>query len=413
MPFQRNNLDSTEVNSIIFSQRIGVQNAVTIRLKFDEYNLGQSSKIKIESVADGGTQTFDAKSLENWRRTSAIVNGNAVRVYLIKSKDDDSIYFSIKEVLIGEAKIIGGKKSICGTDDRVSIDDPRVARMPLAAGGDPSCTAWLTSNGAVITAGHCIDDGAGGVDELVDLIEFNVPASLLNGTPVASDPDDQYPIDTDLADIAWNSGGIGSDWGVMRCLPNANGVLPHQAQEEFFRMTRETPDTDEDIRITGYGADDGADFNTEQTAVGPFVSEYTSGEAISHRYVVDTRVHNSGSPIIWDDEEFTIGVHTFGGCHNPSGYNGGTSFEHDDFEDALQDFHGNNTTYVDTESASQTEDGTIFSPYNTVQVGVDNTASGGVLFITPGVYGNNSGLEIDVALTILAPPCGTIVLNPN
>lgn len=26
---------------------------------------------------------------------------------------------------------------------------------------------------------------------------------------------------------------------------------------------------------------------------------------------------------------------------------------------------------------------------------------------------HNSGLEIDVALTILAPPCGTIVLNPN
>lgn len=107
-----------------------------------------------------------------------------------------------------------------------------------------------------------------------------------------------------------------------------------------------------------------------------------------------------------------IGIHTNGGCTASGGSNSGTSFEHDPLENALQNFHGGNTIYVDLLSLSPNENGTIFSPFNTIQEGVNSTPNGGRLYIITGTYNGSSGLNINRELTILPPSSGTIVINP-
>ncbi len=398
--------------TIVFKKIIEVPEAVTLRVIFNNYELGAFSKLRLTSLSDNSTQIFNSESLVNWQGKSAIFNGNKVEITLIKSSRDSLVFFSVNEILVGSTQSTEDTESLCGNDDRVPIDDARVARLPLNINGGTSCTAWLVNNGAILSAGHCIDNN-GAIDPFVDLIEFNVPPSQADGTPVAADADDQYPIDLNNIDWGAPNGLLGRDWAVFRCLPNANtGLLPHQAQGVFFRMTREIPNNNQDIRITGYGADDGTANDTEQTDVGPYLGEHSGNDRFWHEYIVDTRGHNSGSPVIWEATDFTIGIHTNGGCNPPNNGNFGTSFEHDPLEDALQDFYSTSTVYVDNLSQSPIEDGTIFSPFNTVQEGVNSSPTGGDLYITTGVYNGNAGLSITQAINIIPPASGTITINP-
>src|SRR5204863_4654268 len=131
--------------------------------------------------------------------------------------------------------------------------------------------------------------------------------------------------------------------------------------------TRENPAAADTIRVTGFGVDNtpagpvanccasdetgcthpncNAQSRTLQTATGPYVSEtVTSATNIFHSYKTDTEPANSGSPIIWNANGFTIGIHTHGGCASDgSGDNDGTSFENNNLEVLLQSWLGNNT----------------------------------------------------------------------
>ncbi len=404
--------NNTNKKTVVFSKIIKIPDAVTLRLIFDSFELGEFSNLQISSLSDNSTQIFDSESLVNWKGKSAIFNGNKVEVTLIKSHKDSLVFFSVNEILVGSTQSIAGTRSLCGNDERVPIDDARVARFPLSINNGTSCTAWLVNHGAILSAGHCIDNN-GAINPFVDLIEFNVPPSLANGTPVAADADDQYPID--LNSIVWGApnGLLGRDWAVFRCLPNANtGLLPHQAQGVFFRMTREIPNNNQDIRITGYGADDATANDTEQTDIGPYLGEHNKNGRFWHEYVVDTRGHNSGSPIIWEASNFTIGIHTNGGCNPPNDGNFGTSFEHDPLESALNNFLGNNTVYVDLLSLAPNETGSVLSPYNTISEGINATPTGGRLYITSGTYNNSGNLLINKSMTILPPATGAVIIKP-
>ena len=130
-----------------------------------------------------------------------------------------------------------GPETICGVDNRTPSSDPAVAALTFVnPAGNPigRCTAWLTSNGALLTAGHCVDsdpdrggpllpDGILDIDGN-DLIEFNVPASTATGGLQLAEPNDQYTID--LNSIEWNydgeGQGLGDDWAIFSVFPNAN-----------------------------------------------------------------------------------------------------------------------------------------------------------------------------------------------
>ena len=119
----------------------------------------------------------------------------------------------------------------------------------------------------------------------------------------------------------------------------------------------------DNIRISGYGSDIGTPRNqVQQTHTGPYTGESRNGANFWHSYQTDTMGGNSGSPIIWANNGFAIGIHTNAGCNRAgTGSNNGISFEHDPLETALQDLPGLNTVYVDTVQPPGSEDGTIFT----------------------------------------------------
>ena len=411
-----------------FQQVLVSPGAAWLRFHFKGYKLEKGSYLTLTAALNGAQQRLDAKSLRDWENGTAYFNGDSVLVELHLAPGDKSAYIEFDEMSVGEFAegdtLEGMIESLCGGDSRVASNDVRVGRIT-------GCTAWLNSNGSLLTAGHCADyDPPDGILDLSGVVEFDIPSSLANGTPVAADPDDQYPIDT--SSVVWNFDGegmgLGKDWAMFRCNPNSNtGLLPHQARDNFFRMTRENPAAANTIRITGCGADDtptgstggrNADNRTLQTSTGPYVSESSSGANYWHNYQVDTEGASSGSPIIWNNNGFTVGVHTNGGCQpDGSDHNSGTSFEHNPLETALQNFPGANTTYLDAVSppGTPTEDGTVFRPYNKLPEAVADVVSGGRILAVrgnyPGAAGNTGLLGVDGKSFTITAPVGAVTFG--
>lgn len=424
-----------------FQAEIRVPGAPWLRVHFKDYNLGESSYVTLTSRKDGGRQQLDAKSLARWSNNSAYFNGDAVTVELHVAPGEQGIFFRVEEITVGEQVAPSAAdlsiESQCGpSDNRVPSIDARVARLTFVdAFGSPgtACTAWLTSNGSLLTAGHCVDfdpdqlgpalpDGILDLDSN-DVIEFNVPNSLASGLLVFANPNDQYPIN--LGSVNWNfdgeGQGLGKDFAVFDVFGNPASLKgPHQVQG-FFRMTNGNPTSgNSTIRVTGYGTDGSPDLTrnqTQQTHTGLYTGESSSGANFWHTYQVDTTGGNSGSPIIWEDNGFTIGIHTNAGCINPVGSsaNSGTSFEHNPLENALETFPGPNVVYADLVRFGTTKDGTIFHPYDTIAEATTAASSGAIISIVTGTYNEVSGSALIIgtgnkALTLDAP-VGTVVIE--
>lgn len=436
-PYDLDSRQQAELETVgNFNQTIHIQDAIWLRLHFSEYNLGRRSYITITSVQDGGDQRLDSRSLPQWENSTAVFNGDAITIELNVAPDDEGVYFVIDSVVVGDPQdapapeAVNGSEpvieSLCGVDNRVASTDGRVGR--LFFGG---CTAWLISNGRLLTAGHCADfdtDQGGpllpdGVLDLSGVVEFNVPPSLPNGTTVAADPDDQYPINT--SSVVWRfdgeGQGLGKDWAVFTVNVNSNtGLTPFQAQGGFFRTTNGNPSAGNTIRITGMGLDNtpaGSTGNrnaqnfTNQTSTGGYVGENISGNDIWHRYAVDTTGGNSGSPIIWNSNGFTIGIHTNAGCASDgSGANSGTSFEVNALETAIDNHPGSATIYADKVRFGAAEDGTIYHPHDTITEAVTTVPAGGKISIVTGTY-NDTGL-FTKQMFMVAPVGSALIGQP-
>jgi len=403
-----------------------------LRVHFSAFNLGKRSYIALTSDRDGGKQKLDRISMGYWQSTSAIFNGDTVKLTLNVAPGEQGIFVQVDQLTLGcdcPEQVLDltskGPLTLCGSDSRVASTDNRVGRIA-------GCTAWLVSNGGVLTAGHC--------GPVSGVFEVNVPASSASGVPVASAPEDQYPIDTSHSTSVDN--GKGDDYTVFDLLPNSTTGTRAHIRFGFFRMTRENPLAADTIRVTGFGVDStpagptanccarddmgnctnpncNAQSRTLQTATGPYVGEtVNSATNIFHSYKVDTEPANSGSPIIWNANGFTIGIHTHGGCGSDgSGDNDGTSFENDNLEALLQNWPGSNTIYVDAiqPPTAPAENGTVFRPFNTVTEGVSSVVSGGRIAIVEGSYtkaaGNTMTMGADGKSFTLLAPVGTVTIG--
>jgi hypothetical protein len=286
-----------------------------VQLNFSGVRLGQNSYLELTSLLDGATQRLDAQAMRQWGYRSAYFNGDMVKIDLYAAPADAGVFVEISKVVVGEW---GGPlhKSICGVDDRVDSTDPRVGRIvPIG------CTGWIVDNGKFVTAGHCLNSSNS------QTLEFNVPKSLPDGTWQHPGPEDQYPINQ--GSFQFTDGGVGNDWGVFLVFDNPQtGLQPIDAQGASFSVRQDlSPAT---IRITGFGSDSGEDDNTNQTHSGP--NDGSSGTTM--RYTVDTTGGNSGSPVIDEATDESVGVHTHGGCSS-NGHNSGTSLFHASFWNAL------------------------------------------------------------------------------
>ncbi len=305
---------------VLFETEVREPGSSWIRLEFGDVLLAggidapDASWIEVISMEDAATQRLDARSLAQWRDTSAYFNGDSVLVRLVAggAAGDNRV-----TVTGAQAGIPGADaESICGpTDDRLPSDDPRAARIvPIG------CTAWLINdcNQCFLTAGHCTGGG-------FEVVEFNVPLSDPDGSINHPGPEDQYPVD--LSSLQGNGGqGIGNDWAYFGCFPNSNtGLTAGEAQGDTFTVVAPPAVDGQPIRITGYGSTGsqvpGEWYAIQKTHVGPFVS--ANGTAIS--YQTDTTGGNSGSPVLLDGTNMAIGIHTHAGCGSETGNNGTAS----------------------------------------------------------------------------------------
>ncbi len=327
-----------EAIATIFTEIVSVQNADWLRLRFNEVTLagskdtGNGSYLKITSIEDGAVQYLDRDSVRQWGYTSAYFNGDTVIIELIAHPGSGDNELTMNSVIAGEPVQVP-VESICGsTDDRTLSSDPRAARaLPIG------CTAWMfdDSERCFLTAGHCNPSG----NSSINVLQFNVPLSdnsCTFGGINHPGPEDQYPVDP--ASQQTNGGqGTGNDWGYLGAFPNSNtGLLPWQAQGDWFTFDPGVADTASTARVTGYGSVSSSLapcswYAVQKTHAGPFVT--FSGNLI--RYAMDTTGGNSGSPVIDDDTGVAFGIHTHAGCNSGGGSNQGTWGGHPALQAAL------------------------------------------------------------------------------
>lgn len=428
VPFESATIDNpTESARYEKIGTVHLSGAAWVQVHVGAYSLGRSSELILTSVADGQEQRLDARSLPQSYGWSAMFTGEEVEIELRIASGDLGVYVSIDQARtsqrLAESAPAAYQRSICGDlDDRVAYNDSRVARLN-------NCTAWLVSNGAVLSAGHC-PIAAG------DMIEFNVPASTPSGLPLPAAPIDQYPVN--IASVRFQDDGRGEDWMVFGVNPNTTSGAKAHLKQGFFFMTLASPAIDSTLQVTGFGLDNrpggaggagaaccdsnsngicendcNSNSQTQQSDIGPL--DDLDGSIIEHD--VDTMPANSGSPIIWGEGgEYTIGIHTEGGCDDfVSGYdNHGTRFNNGGLAVAIQTFPGPNTVYVDWGDTGLPANGNVFEPFRTVGAAVGAVADGGIIAFVPGDYPRAAGNAFIAgadgkAMTFLTPVGGVTI----
>ena len=324
--------------------------------------------------------------------------------------------------------VTSGINTICDDDDRVQSFDPRIGRLVFASGTNPAndeafCTAWLVGNGAVLTAGHCVDfdpdKGGPGLPDGISnwigkrvVVQFNVPDSKTDGEIRRPAPEDIYQVDIGTEEFEFFGSGVsdGRDWAVFAL--NENPITHQTAHQRqgFLRITNRNPESDAAIRITGFGVDEGFTNQIQQTHLGDLDGENNSNGHLWYDYNVDTMGANSGSPILWEARNMAIGIHNSGGCDEILGIfgsNKGTSFDTPNLGPTINNFNGPNTIHVDTVLHPGTPNGWIFNPYNSLFTANANVPENGQISIAAGVY--NGNVIFNRPATIIAPS-GTVVI---
>lgn len=298
----------------------------------------------------------------------------------------------------------------CLGDQRTQL--ARNSRIGIGRVQKPNsvCTGFILSNGAFVTAGHCVDNDADGVVDstfLSGTVDFNVPDSSLDGCIALDSSVRSYPIDSVVAfehETGLGGSKSGKDWAVFRV--NLNGLGKDAALEEgFLRPDNDGAGIGTTIRVTGYGDDthpnNGGQCGgnsrayTLQTNTGPV--EFVLAKKILHK--ADTEGGNSGSPIIKESTGRAVGIHNAGLC-NLELFNSGVSFKKDLIQDAINGFHGSNAVHLDAAAPSD-GDGSAFDPYDGLSEAVDATPAGGKLVIVTGTY--SGAVTIEKEMDIINP----------
>jgi len=355
-PYTYNSGDTRDATTTV-----SIDNAPWIQLDLSGSELAAGATLTI--VGDAATQVITSNDLSS-NEFSAVFDGSSVSLELSSPGGIRGVTsrVEVSQVKVGLCKDDIISESICGdTDDRTPSTDVRMGR--LSSGGG-SCTAWLISEDAYVTAGHC------GTPTSSSRIHF----VFSNGS---APPEDQYAVDVSqyVGSGAFTSSG--NDWGVGRVLPNSvTGKLPGVAQSEkcgtpgpgcgWFNLgSVPSTTTEKNIRITGYGsaATDSLSQRTHVgalTFIGPTYLQYVPDTTVSctlfyifirfrysctchsnshsfsiPSYIMSLQGGNSGSPVVLEETGLAIGVHTNGGCTASGGANLGTRIDKPDFKEAV------------------------------------------------------------------------------
>ena len=405
-------------------------------------NLGDKSSIVLTATSGNfvQTQTLNSESLERRKYNSIVFNGDKVQISVREDPGDQIVSVFIEEVTIEERPPIrpdgqpipqdGGAPGDssepddpaetlitpdCDTDMRSSSEYSALGRTIY-----PSCTGWILSNGAHLTAGHCAGD------KFVEIL-FNVPESKPNGHPLYPSAEDVYLIDLDT--LVWenadpDNGHAGEDWAIFDVLPNdETGMLPVHTQQAFFRITNEL--TPEAVAVIGFGHDsdpageppntigNSSNYTEQVTTPTEFKGEIIEGPSDSViKYTLHSPGGSSGGSVIDTSNLAAIGIHT-NRCGSASTA-AGTGFKNGKLADVIQSFLGPDVIYVDKGHPVSTEDGTIFRPYKTLDAGLKavGDAESKIISIVTGQYFYDAELLTGKDVTFIAP-VGPVTFTRN
>jgi hypothetical protein len=366
---------------ITISEDIKVKEvAPWIRLRFSDINLGENSYLEITSFQDNDVQYFNSQSLDEWENQTAFFAGNGVNIKLHIAPGDRNIAAKVKELTIGE--FLGNQVPtdyLCYSDSRYSSGYPNVDGRILPIG----CTGWVTAGGFYITAGHCLNV----TSYDLQVIQFNVPESLCDGTLVPCSIQDQYPII--FSSRVYQELDAGDDWGIFNVGTNSNsGKTPAETERSYYHLSKSLAPSY--ILVRGFGTDQNpsgctGSYNsysqTLQYDIGSSLGEYFNGSSdVYFEYLVDTQGGSSGSVLqssgISGVSAHAIGVHTHGGCSPPSYGNKGTSFEADDTEAAMNSYWQSNCEYVDEGHHFSSTIGSSVLPHESIQTALNQADAG-------------------------------------
>ncbi|MBZ0172731.1 MAG: hypothetical protein K8E66_10155, partial [Phycisphaerales bacterium] len=314
-----------QVAGLVFSETVETPGADWIRLWFGETVLPDGAELIVTSARTGEAQFLSAETLGQWSNSSAFFNGDTVFIDLYVPAGAGESRVVVSEANMGLPPI--APRTICDSiDDRVISHDPRANRL-----APQGCTAWLFNNrpNSAMTAGHC---GAAGGDTLW----FNVPLRTSTGGVVAPHPRDQYPVDG--SSVQGTSSGTGNDWTIFGVFNNSNtGLTPVDAQMASYVLPTVAPPVDgRPITITGYGSTTSPVPSSWYAIQKTHTGTYFSNSGTTLRYRTDTTGGNSGSPVIDEQDQRAIGIHTHGGCGtSATSSNAGTSINNTGWRNAL------------------------------------------------------------------------------
>jgi V8-like Glu-specific endopeptidase len=280
-----------------------VPGARWLRLRFLPVDLPVGARVRFVAEADGASVVFERDSWRRFQYATPYWNGAGVTIEVDAPAGADVVLRAI-DVIAGFAATAAAD-SVCGVDDRTPATTSAVARVLDAQFLTVCSGALVRADDLLLTAGHCAAFGSGLV------AQFDPPPSLADGTLQHPPPERQYAVDWTTAN--WQAFAPGEDWALMKLFPNPVTGQSASAVHGFLPLAATPPPAGVVVRVTGYGADAGADDHARQSDAGPLtlVGGATGAEV---RYAVDTAPGSSGSPVVHEATGQVIGVHVADGC---------------------------------------------------------------------------------------------------
>src|SRR5690606_32652281 len=218
---------------------------------------GANSYLLIEGT-DGARQKLTRSDLENWRYSSAYLNGNSVKVYVASGGDDQNEI----SITSGKADDTNSKENLSSPaaasqsnnyqfETPIDFDtQPYVAAIGRFTNGSKSYgTGWIAPNGAIVTAKWAYTHA----NEGYDIIEFNVPPSTDLNQVSHPSPEYQFPIEVfsykgaskafgfkrKYGYFEENEPGYGEfngTWAILEASPNSTGLRPGEFLQEYLQI---------------------------------------------------------------------------------------------------------------------------------------------------------------------------------
>lgn len=306
---------------VVWSRLVTLPNTAWLRLHFGALDLQAGSTIRMTSMLDFETQTFNASDAEMWSNSSAYFNGHEVLLELVAGAETTANRVQLAAVSYETSGGGGGMDYICGIgagDDRYTPSQYGWAAR-IGAGGCSS--AMFSPLSVFVTAAHCnVTSGA--------VIQFNVPPSLPNCNTVNAAVNDQFPVGQYLKSTY---PGFGNDWGVFQVGTNGLGQKPYQRYGVYRAINSTVPAYGTFCQSWGFGADSGGPECVKQYTLqlGPGNILATSSPNTITAFTSDVQGGSSGSALIVNGGIVAVITH----CEPTAAHGGGwgTNVNHPGF----------------------------------------------------------------------------------